>query len=75
MTDYRRRTPKVFLGKGVLKVCCKFRGENPCRSLISTKLLIEFTLQHGCSPVNLLHNFRTPLSKNSSGGLLLQLPT
>ena len=35
---------------------------------------IEITLQRECSPVNMLHNFRTPLSKNISGGLLLRLP-
>ena len=29
------------------------------------------TPQYGCSPVNLLHIFRTPFSKNTSGGLLL----
>ena len=28
-----------------------------------------------CSPVNLLHTFRTPLPKNTSGGLLLSIPT
>ena len=28
-------------------------------------------LRHGCSPVNLLHIFRTPFSKNTSGWLLL----
>ena len=28
-------------------------------------------LRHGCSPVNLLHIFRTPFPKTSSGGLLL----
>ena len=53
--------PKVFLGKGALKICSKFRGEHPCRSVISIKLLcnfIEITLQHGCSPLNLLHIFR-----------------
>ena len=33
---------------------------------------IEITLRHGCSPVNLLHFFRTPFHKNISGGLLLQ---
>ena len=33
---------------------------------------IEITLWHGCSPVNLLHIFRTTSYKNSSGGLLLQ---
>ena len=35
---------------------------------------IEITLWHGCSPVNLLHIFRTPLHKNSSGWLLLLIP-
>ena len=35
---------------------------------------IEITLWHGCSPVNLLHIFRTPLTKNSSGWLLLLIP-
>ena len=32
---------------------------------------IEITLWHGRSPVNFLHIFRTPFSKNTSGGLLL----
>ena len=47
--------------------------------MISTKLrsnfieitLIEITLQHGCSPVNLQHIFRSPFRKNTSGWLLL----
>ena len=30
-------------------------------------------LRHGCSPVNLLHIFRTRFSRNSSGWLLLLL--
>ena len=30
-------------------------------------------IRHGCSPVNLLHIFRTPFPKNTSGGLLLSL--
>ena len=34
---------------------------------------IEIALRHGCSPVNLLHNFRTPFLKNTSGWLLLLL--
>ena len=52
----------MFLVKGVLKICSKFTGEHPCCSVISIKLLcnfIELALQHGYSPVNLLHNFRT----------------
>ena len=60
--------------KGVRKICRKFTGEHPCRSAISIKLqsnFIEITLRHGCSPVNLLHIFKTPFLKNTSGGLLL----
>ena len=34
---------------------------------------IEITLRHGCSPVNLLHIFRAPFPKNTSGWLLLKL--
>ena len=33
--------------------------------------LIEITLRHGCSTVYLLHIFKTPFYKNTSGGLLL----
>ena len=31
------------------------------------------SLRHGCSPVNLLHIFRTPFPKNTSEGLLLRV--
>ena len=32
---------------------------------------IEIALRYGCSPVNLLHIFKTPFPKNSSERLLL----
>ena len=32
---------------------------------------IEIALRRGCSPVNLLHIFGTPFSRNTSGWLLL----
>ena len=70
----RSSHPEVFLEKGVLKTCSKFTGKQPCGSMISIKLLcnfIEITLRHGCSPVNLLHIFRTPFPKNTSGRLFL----
>ena len=35
---------------------------------------IEIALRHGCSPVNLLHIFRTPFPKNTPGWLLLSIP-
>ena len=64
----------MFLVKDVLKIFSKFTGEHTCRSVISIKFLynfIEITLRLGCSPVNLLHIFRAPFSKNTSGWLLL----
>ena len=36
---------------------------------------IEMTLRHGCSPVNLLHIFRTPFPKNTSWWLPLVFTT
>ena len=71
----RSSHPEVFLGKAVLKIYSKFTGEHPCRSTVSIKLqsnFIEIALGHGCSPVNLLHSFRIPLPKNTSGWLLYQ---
>ena len=65
---FRSSRPEVFLAKGVLKICSKFIGEHPCRSVISI-----ITLWHGCSPVYLLHIFRTTFSKNTSGWLLLNV--
>ena len=65
---------EVFLGKGVLKICNKFTGEHPCRSVISINLLCNFikiALRRRCSPANLLHIFRTPFLDNTSGWLLL----
>ena len=35
----KSRRPEVFLGKGAPKICSKFTGEHPCRSMISIKLL------------------------------------
>ena len=73
---YRSSHPEVFLEKGVLKICNKLTEEHLCRSVISIKLLcnfIEITLRHGCSPVNLLHIFRAPFTKNTSERLLLNL--
>ena len=73
----RSSRPEVFKEKCVLKMCSKFTWEHPCRSVSSKKLqsnLIETTLRPGCSPVNLLHIFRTPFPKKTSGWLLLIRP-
>ena len=71
----RSSHPDSFLGKGVLEICCNLTGENPCRSVISIKLLCNFikiALRHGCSHLNLLHIFRTPFHKNTFEWLLLK---
>ena len=63
---YRSSPAEVFLQKDILKICSKLTGEHPCRTVISIKLqssFIEITVRHGCSPVNFLHNFRTPFLK------------
>ena len=65
----------MFLGKGILKICSKFKGEHPGGSVISIKWqsnFIEITFWHWCSPVNLLHIFRPPFPRNTFGWLLLE---
>ena len=66
LCSYRSSPPEVFLGKCVLKICSKYAWEHPCRSMISVKLLCNFTeitLLHGCSSVNLLHIFQNTFSQ------------
>ena len=73
--DFQKLTPRGFLRKTCSENTQQITGEHPWRSVISIKLLcifIEITRQHGCSRVNLLHIFRTPFPKNTSGGLLLE---
>ena len=74
-SDSSSSHPEVFLRKGVLKTCSKSTREHPWRSVVSIKLLYNFTeikLRHECSSVNLLHIFRIPFLKNTSGRLLLR---
>ena len=73
----RSSHPEVFYEIGVLKICSKFTGEQPYRIAISIKLLcnfIEIALRHECSPVNLLHIFKTSFPRNIYGWLLLYHP-
>ena len=74
-SNVKSSPPFVLLQKGVLKIRSKFTEERSYRSVISVKLLSNFTettLQHGCSPVNLLHIFKTAFPKNTSEWLLLK---
>ena len=52
----RSSPSEVLLEKRVLKICSKFTGEHPRRSVISIKLLcnfIEIALWNRCCPVTL----------------------
>ena len=51
-------------------------GETPVPKCDFNKVtnFIEIKFCHGCSPVNLLHIFRTTFPKNISGVLLLDVP-
>ena len=69
----RSSHPEVLLENAVLKLCSKCTVENPCRIVISISNFIEITLRHGYSPVNLLHIFRTPFTKNTFRRLLLDM--
>ena len=74
-SDDRAARQRCSQEKVFWKYRAKFTGEQPSRNEISLKLLcsfIEIALCHECSPVNLLHIFRTRFYKNTSGGLLLR---
>ena len=67
-TAYDCSRPEALLEKRLLKICTKFAGDHPPRSVISIKLqsnFIEIVLRHGRPSVNLLHIFRTPFPKNT----------
>ena len=42
ISDWRSSRPNVFLRNGALKICSKFTGKHPRRSVISIKLLCNF---------------------------------
>ena len=72
----KKPLPDVFFGKVALKVCTKFTGEHPCRSVISIKLLCNFneiTCRYEYTPINLPHIFRKPFSKNTMEGCFCTL--
>ena len=43
LNNIRSSHPEVVLVKGFLKLCSKFTGEHPCRSVISIKLQGDLT--------------------------------
>ena len=78
------KTSRAFLKKDVYSVTFMRRLKNISRKnlwffkntpqkwfYVTEATLLKSQLRHGCSPVNLLHIFRTPFPKNTFGWLLL----
>ena len=59
--------------RGVLRKRCPENVQRIYRRTPMSKCDIDITLQRGCSLVNLLHIFKTPLPKNSSGRLFARV--
>ena len=71
---FQKKPPRSVLGKSCSENLQQIYRRSPmpkCDFNKAASNFIEITLWHGCSPVNLLHNFRTPFTKNTSGWLLL----
>ena len=68
---FRSRSPEVFSKKDAAEIRSKPTGEQPHRSVISTKPLcnfIEITPTHRCAPENLKYTRRTPLPRRAPLG-------
>ena len=63
----------MFLGKRCLEIMQQIYRRAPMLKCDLEEIEIETALQHGCSPVNLLHIFRIPIPKSTSGRLLLRM--
>ena len=76
---FRSIAPDVLVYEGVLNICSKIAGEDPCGSVVSIIKLhgnsMEIILPDGHFPVNLLNILRTPFYKNTFEELLLYMST
>ena len=67
----------IFLGGNFLRTASgirkKWMSSIKKQYITPQSNFIEITLRHGCSPINLLHIFRTPFPRNTSGRLLLHI--
>ena len=77
---YQKRRKKLQKqpSRGVIKERCSENNQQiykktPMPKCEFNNVSEQVTLWHGCSPVNLIHIFRTTFLKNTSGRLLLKL--
>ena len=77
IAKFFERKKREFSSNSLIdQAAAKKQNEDIILNMPMPKLLcnfIEVALRHGCSPVNVLHIFRTPFPKNTSGWLLLML--
>ena len=74
--EVQKQPPRGVLSKRCYENIQQIYRRHPCHSAISIKLqcnFIEITLQHGHSPVNLLHIFITSFTNNTFWWLLLEV--
>ena len=60
--------------RGVFRKRCSENMQQIYRRTPMPKCDFNKVAKHGCSPVNLLHIFRAPFAKSTSGRLLLKTP-
>ena len=72
MNTRQRKLNKAWKITKFVKSKCKTKQANKNKQTLLQSNFIEIALWPGCSPVNLLLNFRTPFPKNTSGWLLLK---
>ena len=56
-----------------LFTCTSYKVKKQPSANLQENAHAEITLRHGCSPVNLLHIFRTHFYKSTSDGLLMNV--
>ena len=69
---YQKQPPRGVLKKRCSESMQQICSRTPMPKCNLNKVARQKSLRHGCSPVNLLHIFRTPFFKNISGWLLLR---
>ena len=71
---FRSRRPEMLLWRNIMKNMKQIYRKTPTLKCDVNKVALQLYWNHfwhGCSSVSLMHIFRTPLHKNTSGWLLL----
>ena len=75
LSTLQKHSPRVVPRKRCSEIMRQIYRRTPMLKCDFNKVacnFIDITLQHGCSPVNLLHIFRTPFLKNTCAAPFLE---